>query len=333
MKKKVLVTTGDPDGIGLEVFLKALTQESLTESLKSVAVVLWCADQEQILKKNFTSTFNPQKIFSVSHPNSANVPQILEAITQPGVYFILDSRNPALWVQDAALHCNLNPSNNILVTGPLDKTTIRKAGFSSLGHTGLLAHVTNTSREALTMFFHGEFFNVVLLTDHISISNVEHLLVPSLVEKKLNALWDWSQRFYQLLGYSEHTLFIEEFFGRFLWLGVNPHNGESGLISFFDQRLFSIIPWKKLLFAIGGPIVPDTACVNYRVKGRTTFIANYHDQGLIPFKMAHGFSGSHFTAGLPFLRISVDHGTAKDIFGKNIADPSSALSCLRWALR
>jgi 4-hydroxythreonine-4-phosphate dehydrogenase len=119
-------------------------------------------------------------------------------------------------------------------------------------------------------------------------------------------------------------------------LGLNPHAGDSGLIGQEEQTVISKA--MKQLFELGipvvGPLVPDAAFQKENWGKYSTFVACYHDQGLIPFKSIHGFdSGVHLTLGLSLKRTSVDHGTAKDIFGKNKANPGSMVSALRWAIK
>ena len=119
-------------------------------------------------------------------------------------------------------------------------------------------------------------------------------------------------------------------------LGLNPHAGEQGLIGSVENRIHAKVletaAEEKL--NVDGPLVPDAAFFPKNWSKYSVFVANYHDQGLIPFKMTHGQeSGVQVTMGLPFVRTSVDHGTAKDIFGKNKADPRSMLQALEWAIR
>jgi 4-hydroxythreonine-4-phosphate dehydrogenase len=119
-------------------------------------------------------------------------------------------------------------------------------------------------------------------------------------------------------------------------LGLNPHAGEEGIIGDTEKKIHhSVIESaRERGVKIEGPLVPDAAFFEKNWSEYSVYIANYHDQGLIPFKMIHGQeSGIHLTMGLPFVRTSVDHGTAKDIFGKNKADASSMTLAIEWAIR
>jgi len=118
-------------------------------------------------------------------------------------------------------------------------------------------------------------------------------------------------------------------------LGLNPHAGDSGLIGSFDDLVLKPIldRLRQEGFLIEGPLVPDVAFLKTNWKKYLAYVACYHDQGLIPFKMIHGFeSGVHLTLGLPFIRTSVDHGTAKDLFDLDHADDRSMREAIKAAL-
>ena len=112
-------------------------------------------------------------------------------------------------------------------------------------------------------------------------------------------------------------------------MGLNPHAGEKGIIGNCEADLF-----RKLPSAFSGPLVPDAAFLKKNWKTYSLYLCLYHDQGLIPFKLVHGQdSGVHITLGLPFLRTSVDHGTAEDIFNKNVANHASMLEAIQLNLQ
>jgi 4-hydroxythreonine-4-phosphate dehydrogenase len=128
-------------------------------------------------------------------------------------------------------------------------------------------------------------------------------------------------------------------------LGLNPHAGDSGLIGDEEDLVIrpaiaalsnptkSESPEPARAVAIEGPLVPDAAFTQTNWSRYSLFLAQYHDQGLIPFKTIHGQSGVHVTWGLPFIRTSVDHGTAFDIAGEDKADPASMRLAIEWAIK
>ncbi|MCB0384980.1 MAG: 4-hydroxythreonine-4-phosphate dehydrogenase PdxA, partial [Bdellovibrionales bacterium] len=118
-------------------------------------------------------------------------------------------------------------------------------------------------------------------------------------------------------------------------LGLNPHAGEEGIIGVEENDVLipALKDARRHKIPIQGPLVPDAAFFKENWNQYSVFVCPYHDQGLIPFKMIHGQdSGVHVTMGLPFVRTSVDHGTAKNIFGKNRANPSSMIEAIKWAI-
>lgn len=198
-----------------------------------------------------------------------------------------------------------------LVTGPLSKKLTKKLPGQPVGHTGIFRQLLPKS--PLFMGFAGSFFNVLLATDHIPLSSAEKALSPALLSDALTA----AVRFKKMLGLKNPTAV----------LGLNPHAGEGGLLGSFEQQQ----RWPE---AVVGPLVPDAAFLKKNWKRYSVFVALYHDQGLIPFKMQHGQeSGVHITLGLPFIRTSVDHGTAYDLFNKDSANPASMLEAIRLNLK
>jgi 4-hydroxythreonine-4-phosphate dehydrogenase len=117
-------------------------------------------------------------------------------------------------------------------------------------------------------------------------------------------------------------------------VGVNPHAGENGLIGKEEIWMAKLIRQSQSRHPIEGPLVPDSAFLPKNWGRYSLYVVPYHDQGLIPFKMIHGFdSGVHLTLGLPFVRTSVDHGTAKELFAKDKARFGSMQDALLTAIR
>ena len=165
------------------------------------------------------------------------------------------------------------------------------------------------------MAFIGKDFNVLLATDHISFSKIEF----TLTKKQINSAVKSAKSLKFLLN-SKKDIAV---------LGLNPHAGESRLMGTFESKMLAQMP--RGFF---GPLVPDAAFLQKNWSRFSLFVCMYHDQGLIPFKMHHGQdSGVHITMGLPFIRTSVDHGTAFDIYNKNIANPNSMLDAIHLNLK
>ena len=311
--RKIVITTGDLDGIGLEVTAKAL------ENIGPRKGILFLYFRG--LKAPTELLHRIEKRFRVHRFTSW--PEALEFIPKSSkdIVEITLAQSPAKWIESAAVAC-LHQKVAAMVTGPLSKPEIIRAGLQDLGHTDILKRIS--SRKEAWMTFLGDKFNVLLLSGHVPVSQVEKSLTADKVEKGLRE----AHRFFTALNKKplKKPLAV---------LGLNPHAGDSKLIGSFDADVLTPILEKLrgegLLF--DGPLVPDVSFLKSNWKKYSSYVACYHDQGLIPFKMIHGFeSGVHVTAGLPFVRTSVDHGTAKDLFGKDRADDRSMREAIQAAL-
>lgn len=306
-KLRVLITTGDPDGIGLEVTLKAL---NLLGPKPDVQFTFFTKSGAAKLRR---PEFKKFKIKTVS--------SLEEAVNQPfdpkSAIEIASERQPAEWVEESAQAC-LDKRFSALVTAPLSKIAIRDAGFADIGHTEILARVSG--RKHLFMGFVGKKFNVVLATGHSPLSGALGELSPELLKRALVA----AAALRSILPGNRSRLPVAV-------VGVNPHASEEGLIGQEETWMSSVLKGRE---NVEGPLVPDAAFLPANWKRYSVFVCPYHDQGLIPFKMVHGFSGGvHLTLGLPFVRTSVDHGTAKDLFGKDKAEPGSMKDAIATAIR
>lgn len=307
--RKVAITSGDVDGVGLEVSVKAL---SLLGPQRKTQFILFRSPQA--LPFRLPRTWTRVQVTSLEealHLPAANG-QLIE---------VLSDRSPARWVEEAASAC-LQQRLGSMVTGPLSKQEIQNSGMKDIGHTDILKRLSR--RKRAFMCFMGPKFNVILASGHIPTCKVESVLTADLLTEALQAAA--SARVHLPKSSRNKPLGV---------LGLNPHAGDLGLIGHFDQSVLSpVLQSLKKQLNLVGPLVPDVAFLPENWKKYSLFVAQYHDQGLIPFKMIHGFdAGVHLTLGLPILRSSVDHGTAKDLFGRNKANPGSMIEALKWGVR
>lgn len=309
--KKIIITTGDLDGIGYEVAAKALHR--LGPQPRCLFIV-WrgphvSSKLSSLLKKKF-------RVLGVTSLDQA---LSLQKVSAKNLIEIASSKLPALWVEEGGLAC-FEKRADALVTGPLSKPEIFHSGLSDIGHTEILKRLTKS--KSAVMSFWGKHFRVLLATGHIPLAQVEAQLNPDKLDDVFRLALKAKSALPKALAKKPIAI-----------LGLNPHSGDQGLIGKFEQEV--LCPWiekqRKAGFKIDGPLVPDAAFHQNNWSRFSFYIALYHDQGLIPFKALHGFSGVHVTLGLPLVRSSVDHGTAKDLFGKNKADPSSMIDAIKWA--
>jgi 4-hydroxythreonine-4-phosphate dehydrogenase len=310
-KIKIVITTGDLDGIGLEVTTKALNNIG---PKKDIQFIVW-------RDKDATPKYLKLLDQKFSRVTVNDLDQAL-VNDKHGLIDISSSFPPAFWVEQSAVAC-FKKKAAALVTGPLSKTSIQKSGLDDLGHTDILKRISKA--KSVNMGFLGSKFNVLLATGHLPISE----LASSLELKKITTAIEHAQKMKLGLSKAKRRLPIGV-------LGLNPHAGESGLIGHEELSLFPKI--KKFALEKGilieGPLVPDAAFLERNWNKFSLYVALYHDQGLIPFKLVHGQnSGVHISVGIPFIRTSVDHGTAKDIFGKNKANPNSMNEAITLAIK
>ncbi len=278
-KPRVIITMGDPSGIGPEVVLKALASPEV-KGLADFFVI-----GETSAKTGAAAGF-------------ASIEYI-----------------------DKAIELLKAGKADALVTGPVNKASIKKAGFKNFqGHTEYLADKFKVKNFA--MMFVGKSLKVTLATRHIPLKNVPRILNSSGI--------------YNAISLTHKSL--KEFFGisspRIAVCGLNPHAGEAGAFGDEEKRIIS--PAIKKAAAsmknIIGPVSADAAFHDAINKKYDAVIAMYHDQGLAPFKALYFTSGVNLTLGLPFVRTSPDHGTAFDIAGKGVADPSSMIAAIKLAV-
>jgi 4-hydroxythreonine-4-phosphate dehydrogenase len=207
-----------------------------------------------------------------------------------------------------------------VATAPVNKLAFARAGLPWKGHTDLLAHLTGSSRVA--MMFWSEPLKVVLATIHIPLASVPGALTRELVDEII----DLSSRELPRFGIAQPRLAVA---------GLNPHAGEDGLLGEEERTVLrpAIEAAQKRGLQVDGPFPGDTV-FGRAVRGEfDAVIACYHDQGLIPVKLLAFGRAVNVTLGLPIIRTSVDHGTAFDIAGKNVADPSSMIEATLLAAR
>ena len=205
-----------------------------------------------------------------------------------------------------------------MVTCPITKTALNRAGFHFPGHTEMLAHLTE--RSDFWMMMAGRRLKVVLVTIHEPLARVPSLLTRERVAACIRATAD------SLAG----DFGIPQ--PRIAVAGLNPHAGEGGM--FGNEEVRVIAPAVRDCAAacsVSGPWPPDTVFHRAVSGDCDAVVAMYHDQGLIPFKLLHFSDGVNVTLGLPIVRTSVDHGTAYDIAGKGLADPASLGEACRMA--
>ena len=208
-----------------------------------------------------------------------------------------------------------------MVTCPISKELMHRAGYRFEGHTELLAHLTGT--QDYVMMLAGDRLRVSLVTVHCALREVPGRLNKDLIVKTISIT-------YRSL---ERDFGIEK--PRVAVASLNPHAGEAGLFGPEDKTIVgpAVEAARDSGLPVEGPFPADTVFYHASTGRYDAVVAMYHDQGLIPLKLLHFSDAVNISLGLPIIRTSVDHGTAYDIAGKGVADPSSLIAAIKTAAK
>ena len=309
-KPRIVITMGDPSGIGPEVTLKALASPKV-RGLANFIVI----GSSFVIEKLSRDTGLRFKAYLV---NIDNVPRKAFAYGRSHPVF----GKASIEYIDRALDMISSREADSLVTAPINKSSINVALAKYFeGHTEYLAEKTFTKDFA--MMFVGRDLKITLVTRHIALKDVPKRLST---EKILTAIYLTERCLRKSFGIRRPRIGVA---------GLNPHAGEGGIFGCEEEKI--IIPAvkkaAKRISGVTGPVPPDVI-FNEALEGRfDAVVSMYHDQALIPFKLLYFDTGVNLTLGLPFVRTSPDHGTAFDIAGRGIADPSSMIAAIRLACR
>ena len=311
------LTAGEPAGIGPDLCIM-LSQQTLPcrlSVLGDVDVLRARAAQLGIAVKFVSGDAVPAHRLGALHVRHLPV-------AVPVVAGVLDRRNSAhvLALLDAALEGCMNGSYHAVVTAPVHKGVINDAGFAFTGHTEYLADHSGTQK--VVMMLAGGGLRVALATTHLPLRAVADAITPALLDEVIRILHADLQGKFGIVR------------PRILVAGLNPHAGESGHLG--REEIDTIEPVLDRLrgegFDLVGPLPADTLFSRIRVEPCDAVLAMYHDQGLPVLKYASFGTGVNITLGLPFIRTSVDHGTALDLAGTGRAEVGSLLAAIEVAM-
>ena len=299
MKDKIIITTGDPNGIGAEITVKALNKLDLPVS----DVVL--ISNKKIL--NFYGKLDKNyEIIEIPYETSDILPGKITAKAGEFSFQILKKA------------CEIK--GRAIVTAPVAKNALHLAGHNFNGQTEILQEYLAHDGQLAEMLFVAGNFRVLLLTRHCALKEVT-LTKQMVIEKVAN-----------LRGFFIEKLGIQK--PKFALCGFNPHAGEDGILGREEIEILrpAVDVLRKKGVDITNPLPADTLFVNYFKGSYDCYIANYHDQGLIPIKTVAGSKTVNVTIGLDVIRTSPGHGTAFDIAGKNLADETGMVEAIKAVL-
>jgi len=329
------ITMGDPAGVGPEIIAKALAQPVVASSCKPVVI-----GDRSVMTATLELLHSPLEVHAVGSPAECRfAPGAIECLDLANVdaarllkasVSAEAGRAAYAYIETGVKLCQSGAIDG-LVTAPINKEALAAAGVQHSGHTEILAKLSGTADFAMLLM--GKELKVIHVTTHVALRRVPDLVTRERVLKVIRL----AQRTMNGLGQPRPKIAV---------CGLNPHAGEDGL--FGDEENTQIIPAvaaaRREGLDVYGPLPADTLFSRARGGEFDIVVAMYHDQGHVPVKTLGftydeaagtwtGLSGVNVTVGLPFLRVSVDHGTAFDRAWKGIANPESMVEALDVAVR
>ena len=301
--KKIAISSGDPAGIGQEIINKAFKFYPKNDDL--IYIVYGNANSKQFHQITIPEeAIDPNIFYLIKIDKEVNMGEISKEAGEVA-YEIL-----------TRISDDLNSKKiDAVVTTAVCKEAIQLSHSDFIGHTEFFAQ--NSSTKNVIMSFWGPYFNLALMTTHVSLCELSDVLSAEYMEDKLRLIHS------EVIKYNPNS--------KIAVLGINPHAGENGAFGKDDLVLEKVL--NKLAdddIILYGPFPADTFFAG-KFSNYDWVVSAYHDQGLIPFKMISFEQGVNVTLGLPYVRTSVDHGTAFDIAGKNIASENSLIVAMKHA--
>ena len=317
------ITQGDGNGIGYEVIIKSLSDARILESFTPV---IYGSSKIFGFYRKHIHNLDQMDTYVIQNARDAKPRKINIVNCLPDSYFVEPGRSTPESAKAAikALECAVADIKrgdiDVMVTAPINKRAMVAEGFGNTGHTEYLQKEFGV--DDVAMFMVSDRMKIGVLTGHIPLREVPGAITSEKIVRKLRLMSDSLKRDF---GVVEPKIAV---------LGLNPHCGDGGLLGDEEERI--ILPAVKEANAEGilafGPYSPDGYFGLGHYARFDATLAMYHDQGLSPFKAVAFDDGVNFTAGLPVVRTSPDHGTAYEMAGRDEADPHSMMSAIYTAI-
>ncbi|MES1218491.1 MAG: 4-hydroxythreonine-4-phosphate dehydrogenase PdxA [Bacteroidota bacterium] len=318
VKPVIGISCGDLNGIGIELIIKVFSDNRIIE--QCTPVIFASNKAVNFYRKSIPETnFNYQstKEFNRINPKQINLFTCWEeeVSINPGQLTDIGGKYAVLSLQTAVAALKQKHIDG-LVTAPIHKKNIQSPEFNFTGHTPYLKNIFGVND--VVMMLYSANFRVALVTEHIPVSEIAGCITREVLISKLNIIHQSLQKDF---GIDKPRIAV---------LGLNPHAGDEGLIGTEEEKIIkpAIKEAKNNNMMVVGPFSADAFFARRNYERFDAVLAMYHDQGLIPFKAIAGGEGINYTAGLPIVRTSPDHGVAFDIAGKDKADTTSFLAAL-----
>jgi 4-hydroxythreonine-4-phosphate dehydrogenase len=324
LKPVIAITIGDFNGVGPELALKSVVNQSVLKTCIPLLVGPLRVFEQSAKQFKITLKFERATLASLQHLSSNTTPIVdvadgIGADIEYGVPTKASGRSAGIALERTVELC-LQNKVAAMVTAPVSKEALNSAGYNFPGQTEMIALLTRS--QSVAMMLISDTMRVGLVTIHTGLKNVATQISKEKILEKISIIDASLRKDFRL---KKPTLAI---------LALNPHCGENGLIGTEENEIIipAIVESQAAGILAEGPFPADAFFGNHTYKNFDSIVAMYHDQGLIPLKMNSFGKGVNFSAGLKIIRTSPDHGTAYDIAGKNKANLSSMLEAIKLAL-
>lgn len=313
MKKKIVIVAGEPNSINSEIIFKSWRKisKNLKKRIYIISNYNLLSDQLKKLKCKIKLV----KVSSIYNKPKKNYLKVLDVSINYKNPFMISKKETEKYVKRSlSIAHNLAIHREIqgIINCPVNKEIFKKA---KIGVTEYLAKKCNVKDGSEAMLIHNKKLSVSPITIHIDVKQISNNLNQKIIEKKIQTI----NFYYRKIMKKKPKIGV---------LGLNPHNAELRKNSEEKRIIFpSILKLKKKGINIKGPLVSDTIFMN-DYKNFDVIVGMYHDQVLSPFKTLFKFDAINITLGLDYIRVSPDHGTARELIGKNKANPLSLLKCI-----
>tara|TARA_B100001758_G_scaffold135227_1_gene116435 strand:- start:232 stop:1188 length:957 start_codon:yes stop_codon:yes gene_type:complete len=312
------VTLGEPAGIGPDLGV-LLSQKKLSKNIIFIAdPLLIYQSADRLNKKIDINVMHNSSSKTYSNKNLINLlPVKLNVKNKPGMMNYKNSEYVINSIRLAANLC-LEKEASAMVTGPISKSILNKAGYKISGHTEFLADICKKKSLMLLM---NKKIKVALHTTHLPIQSVTKEITKTKLKKTISLL---NEEMKTKFAISKPKILVT---------GLNPHAGEDGLLGLQDSKIIApvIKDFQKKNVCVDGPVAADTAFLRKNIAKYDVILTMYHDQGLPVIKFDNFKTTVNVTLGLPIVRVSVDHGTALDLVGTGKIDTSSFEQAIKVA--
>ena len=317
INKKIMIIAGDPSGIGPDLCVK-LAYKKFPAQISVIGSSQVIYDRANLVKKKIY--FDSKERSHLGDGRLKIIDFDFPSKVIPGVPDKKNSQKQLLVIKEA-VKLLLNKEYDALVTLPSNKNILSSKKNIFSGYTEYISSLCRVHNPV--MMLATKKLMVALVTTHHALKDIPSLITKKKLKNTINVLNADLEKKFKIKN------------PKILVTGLNPHAGENGEFGDEERKVISPIinELKKKKISVNGPVSADTAFVNKNIKEYDVFLAMYHDQGLAPFKALSFGKGVNITLGLPFVRTSVDHGTAYDIVGTKKIDPSSFFEAIKMAIK